>query len=316
VFDLLGHDENDMTAALGWALRSSRPFLDALVRAGCDCRAGSGEAFVRLQTFGADRGFTDVELDVPGVARVIIEAKCGFDLPALAQLRRYRPRLNGTPEGVVRALLVVSGASPTIAAQTLPQALEGVPVRFLSWKKVHQLAVSVQGEGSHAERRLVREFVSYMGSLVGMKRNDSSWCYVVSIGAGSWDGWPISQREVVVKLRRYFHPIGGGWPTSPPNYLAFRFDGKLQSAHHVEDVEITTDLRQHFEGVPREWTDPFFVYRLGPPIVPPRDVPTGPGIRQAARVWCYLDTLLTSKTITDALKATKKRQQQTEAEPQ
>jgi hypothetical protein len=46
---------------------------------------------------------------------------------------------------------------------------------------------------------------------------------------------------------------------------------------------------------------------LGPPIKPPHPVPNGPSIRQANRVWCMLDLLLKSATITDAWLETQKR---------
>ena len=38
----------------------------------------------------------------------------------------------------------------------------------------------------------------------------------------------------------YFHPIGRGWPEEPPNYIAFRYDGKLQSVHYIESYEVVT----------------------------------------------------------------------------
>lgn len=38
----------------------------------------------------------------------------------------------------------------------------------------------------------------------------------------------------------------GGWPLDPPNYLAFRYDSRLQTIHHVERWEVVDDLEPLF----------------------------------------------------------------------
>ena len=50
----------------------------------------------------------------------------------------------------------------------------------------------------------------------------------------------------------------------------------------------------------------YFVYSLGPAIIPSKEVRTG-RIYPSDRVWCHLDTLLTCDTISDARDLTKKR---------
>jgi hypothetical protein len=57
---------------------------------------------------------------------------------------------------------------------------------------------------------------------------------------------------------------------------------------------------------------PDFVLTLGPPIRPPRLVPTGPGVRRAARVWADIDLLGTSDSITEAVRLTKNRHARSE----
>jgi hypothetical protein len=52
---------------------------------------------------------------------------------------------------------------------------------------------------------------------------------------------------------------------------------------------------------------PHYLLELGPAIRPANAVPTGPGIPRANRVWCMLDLLLTSASVTDAQKETKRR---------
>ena len=115
--------------------------------------------------------------------------------------------------------------------------------------------------------------------------------------------------DVVEKYRRYFHPLGGGrggWPDEPPNYLAFRYDGHVKSIHHVEGYEVVDDLAPFFSEQPSEEWDPHVLYELGPPICPVKPMRVGTQLR-AARRWCFIDTLLTSDTLVEALEATGER---------
>lgn len=47
------------------------------------------------------------------------------------------------------------------------------------------------------------------------------------------------------------------------------------------------------------WDGDYYVYKLGPAIIPPHSVKTGK-IYRNGRVWAMLDTLLTSDTISGA----------------
>lgn len=114
------------------------------------------------------------------------------------------------------------------------------------------------------------------------------------------------------RKHRYFHPIGGGrggWPKEPPNYIAFRYNGKLQSIHHVEGYEVFTNPHEKFPEIPEEKWSPHFLYRLGPAFVPSKEVRTG-NIYPNGRVWCMLDTLFTCDTISAARDLSQKRERQ------
>jgi len=97
-----------------------------------------------------------------------------------------------------------------------------------------------------------------------------------------------------------------------PNYLGFRYGGKLQRIHHVEKYEIVYDLAKYIPEVnARKWRKahgehPKILYWLGPAIVPSCEVKTG-NIFSAGRLWAALDLLLTSPTVADACTKTKKR---------
>lgn len=56
-----------------------------------------------------------------------------------------------------------------------------------------------------------------------------------------------------------------------------------------------------------EW-EPHFLYKIGQGFAPSKEVKTGT-IYPNGRVWCMLNTLFTSDTISDAQDKTKRRQQ-------
>lgn len=56
-----------------------------------------------------------------------------------------------------------------------------------------------------------------------------------------------------------------------------------------------------------EW-EPHFLYKIGQGFAPSKEVKTGT-IYPNGRVWCMLNTLFTSDTISDARDKTKRRQQ-------
>lgn len=107
--------------------------------------------------------------------------------------------------------------------------------------------------------------------------------------------------EIVKKYNKYFHPIGGnGWPKEPPNYIAFRYGGKLQAIYHIGDYVVTKNLyNEAAEMLDVTEDGNFFVYKLGSAIVSLKEVKYGK-IYLNGRVWSMLDTLITSDTISEA----------------
>ena len=127
-----------------------------------------------------------------------------------------------------------------------------------------------------------------------MQNKDSNWVYVVSLGANTPDGCNLTWIQIVQKYNKYFCPVGKyGFPKEPPNYIAFRYDGRLQAIHHIEDYTVTRNLHEQFPEMPDEaLAENHFIYSLGPAIVPSKTVKTG-NIYRSGRVWAMLDTLLT-----------------------
>jgi hypothetical protein len=144
-----------------------------------------------------------------------------------------------------------------------------------------------------------------------MQNVSSNLVYVVSLG-GEIENTGISFRDVVLEHNTYFCPVGGGrgrWPKEPPNYLGFRFDGKLQQIRHVEAYRVAEDDHAGFEPLKgkvacdheRHW-----VFELGPPIVPNKEVRNGK-LWPTHRGWIAIDLLLTRDTVAEARDETNAR---------
>jgi hypothetical protein len=314
MFELLGQDENDMTGSLGWALSQAPSFLALFVSEIGLPPTGVRDAEVRLQEYESGRGFTDIEIELPGKFCVIIEAKRDWNLPARGQLMRYARRSQFRRYPFARKrLVVVSDCTDEYAAARLGnQRFLGVPATPLGWSRVISIAKRSLRQAAHEEKGLIRQLLSYLTGLVGGQTKriiDSNRVFVVSLGKGTGRGYKIPWIDFVEKKRRYFHPVGGkgGWPSSPPTYIAFRYKGKLQSIHYIKHYEVLTNLSARIPGVPRGEHDPCFLYTLGPAFRPLNEVPVGERIHWAALRWCALDTLFTSRTISDAWETSRKR---------
>lgn len=309
VFDLMGQRENDMTAALGWGLSQSPALLTGLVAAVSDVRIDPGEAVIRLQDYHATGGFTDVEVLVPDVLHLILEAKRGWNLPTADQLEHYAQRFEIDAAGMVQSIVVLTqwGATSMVERQ-LPVWPFEYPRRVLGWGDLVELTEGAAGQGPLAERRLLRELATYLRGVADMRDTNSNSVYVVSLGSRMGEGWPVNNIQIVEDHDRYWFPASGkNWPKVPPNYLGFRYYGRLQSIRHVDAYVIDTNPARHLAVAPSQEWDPHFFFSLGPPIRPNHEVPTGRRIQRSARVWVDIDLLVTAPTISDALELTKQR---------
>ncbi len=120
----------------------------------------------------------------------------------------------------------------------------------MSWKELAKLAARSLRNANHAEKRLLGELLTYLRGIMTLQNLESNWVYVVSLGSGTPAGWEISWIDIVEKRLKYFHALDGSWPKEPPNYIAFRYRGKLQSIHHIESAEVFTDPHSKFKEIP------------------------------------------------------------------
>jgi len=90
--------------------------------------------------------------------------------------------------------------------------------------------------------------------------------------------------------------------------MGFRYDGRLQSIHHVDDYVVSDTPFGHVPGAPNiTWDAPAFFLQLGPPIRPDHRVPTGKGIWPSAPTDVDIDLLLTAQSVVEARALTKAR---------
>jgi len=313
VFDLLGDKEDDITYSIGWGLAQSDGFAKALLGKAYGKRKVGDPTAIRLQESVKGQGRTDIEIETDDV-HLIIEAKRGWQLPVRSQLELYVPRLKKTQPKEPLLLVIAESSAEWVTTQSLPAALDGIPVRYLSWGEVAALATrTAQKSKTNNEKRLLRELYQYLKGLMNMQDVTSNLVYVVSLGTGPlYPGGP-SFESFITEKNICFQPVGGGkggWPVTPPNYLGFRYDGQLQQIRHVESYEIHNnpwDVIYPGIGKKLGWTDtPHFFYQLGPVIKPACPVMTG-GLYGSGRHWCAIDLLLTCESVREARDKTQAR---------
>lgn len=312
VFDLLGNKEDDITYSVGWALAQSDALARALLREAFDEDDEVEE--VRLQETIPGAGRTDIEIETRR-HHLIVEAKRGWDLPRPGQLETYATRFAGDERA--GSILVVSECAPhypPIAA--LPASIGDVSVAYLPWARIAEMVGDVaDASHSYAEKRLLRELHRYLRSLMTTQNMTSNLVYVLVLNDHPLAWSSITFLQTVVEKGLYYHPVGGnrgGWPRTPPNYLAFRYRGRLQRIHHVEGYEVITRPHDHIPEISPDvdWSDePHFLYTLGALIEPTQEVKTGK-LWMNQRVWVAVDLLLTSRSIADARDATRARHDQ------
>lgn len=314
VFDLLGGKEDDITYSVGWGLAQSETFARGMLREAFG-EAEQGEiAAIRLQESERGTGRTDVEIETEQL-HLIVEAKRGWNLPSASQLQQYAERLSEHEDRDGRIMVVAECAPyyPPVKDLLKPLAdVPDVPVSYSSWRRVAEMATNTAAASrNHAEKRLLAELTSYLKGLMTMQDVTSNLVYVVVLGQDPLRWSSLTFKDTVVERGFYYHPVGGrkGWPHTPPNYIGFRFDGRLQQIRHIDRYEVITRPHEHIpEIIPEaDWSDePHFLYTLGTPIEPPRPVLNGK-IWPNARLWCALDLLLTCETIRDARDKTQER---------
>ncbi len=312
-FDLLGSDEDAITGAIAWTLKQSPTLLTAMVASLTGYTGSMADVQLHFQRSEREKGRTDLEIVVPDEVHLILEAKKGWELPTRGQLELYtRRRSLAGSRAKIRMIITLSQADARYAGLFLPPAINGFPVRHLSRRDLAAtLTRAIAATSGLHEKKSLRILGEYLNKTMSKPNLLSNQVYVVSLSSKlptpSWVGTTFV--DVVERHRRYFHPVGAGWPMTPPNYIAFRYGGALKAIHHIDEAVVTKDLADVAPGklAPCPVAHPHFLYSLGPAMRPHHHVPAGPKVRQSTRVWAALDLLLTAPTITEAMLESKKR---------
>ena len=310
VFQLIGNLENDITKSIAWALARCPEFLKAVINEVMLLEINTQNVRIKYQEFEKNKGITDLEITDDTSFYIIIEAKRGWILPGAEQLALYSQRRNIIESPVShKAIISMSECSEDYANAYLPfKVINDIPVNHLSWKKIYELANSAKVGSSISHKNMLKELMRYLGGIMTMQAKESNWVYVVSLSTAKPENCDLTWIELVEKKIKYFHPFGiNGWPKEPPNYIGFRYGGRLQSIYHIESYSIVKNLHDEIEEMPNvEDEYEHFVYSLGKPIIPSKVVKTG-NIYASGRKWAMLDTLLTADTIHEASKISKQR---------
>lgn len=298
VFDLLGRNEIDLTAALGWVLAHSPALVDTVARH-LGLEVNVDDVIVALEVLDAE-GRTDIELTAP-MTKVVIEAKQGWLVPGEQQFTKYRGRFDGMEH---RLLVSMSDSSERWARDQLPSGVAGIPVRHVSWDTVRAAVRTSLGTTRGRERLWLEELEAYMGRATSTVPYDDQWVFCVVVSDTRLGG--MTFQDYVLHERAYFHPFGGNntWPKKAPNFLCFRWGGQVRQVNRVERFEVIPHLSDRWPAVTREESDgPHIVYDLGP------DIPIAPisttGTYATGRVWCLLDQLLVQPVLADAVRSSK-----------
>jgi hypothetical protein len=308
-FDLLGKREDDMTFGLGLVASRSERFLSLLVERITGTSIPCADGLIRLQTTEqSSRGRTDVEIEIPGRFAGVLEAKRGTNLPTINQLARYVPILHAI-DAPYRRLTAVTNAPPAFASRALPPDIDGIEVNHLTWRELRLLAGRARRGETNRNKQLLDEFTDYLTEILGMEKIRSNMVWVVALNNDMDNG--ITFRDWVYVYSRYNYWVEGSSSPEPPNYIAFRFDERLHSIHHVEGYDVFTNPHDVVPEATDVEVRPFYSLQLGPNFFARPDgvkVKAGPRVRMANRVSVMLDTLFTCTTISAALDETERRE--------
>ncbi|MCM1026257.1 MAG: hypothetical protein NC432_07460 [Roseburia sp.] len=320
VFDLIGDRENDITKSIAWAFVKSPCLLESVVDYLIHVSVNAEDVVIRYQEFEKNKGVTDLEITDNRKFYIIIEAKRGWNLPGEAQLKLYSKRTDfRNSPAKIKAIVSMSECTEEYAKKRRP-VIPGIMVLHLPWMEICNISGKLRAKTAGKQNYILNELERYIKRIMTTQKKDTNWVYVVSLGLnkaeiitskGEKKAADITYVDIVRKYHRYCCPVGGGkggWPKEPLTYIAFRYNGMLQSIHHIESYTVTDNLHLFVPEIPdAELSTTHFVYELGSAITPPGTVRTGKKIVRSNRVWVQLDTLFTSETVTEAMEISKAR---------
>ena len=264
-----------------------------------------------FRSYTSDNGITDIEITDNENYHIIIEAKHGWNLPQLQQLKKYAERQDFAERNIANKIIVtMSECSAEYAKNNLPKEINGITIKHMPWRDVFDCAKNAKSNSDNEGKKMLGELCKYLEGVIGMQNYLSNEVYCVSLSRDTVnENSSLRWIDIALKYGKYFCPQGNGWLVEPPNYIAFRYDGKVQSIHHIESYVITKNIHTYISEYPDHQENiPHFVFTLGEAIIPSKCVKSGAKMR-ARRVWAMIDLLLTCDTVDEAVAKTKERKE-------
>lgn len=322
VFQLLGSKENDMTYSFGWALKSSKTFLEKfLLKVGISKdQLVESEILISLQEHKQKtHGFTDIEIVITGKksAHIIIEAKRGWDLVSQEQIEKYVHAADEYDTLNKKTVIVLTNYDEKrIVSSGLHHGKVGdYNVQYVSWKNVLRLCQNAFKETrGQQEKWVLRDLENYLKGIVVMRDVKSNMVYSCVVTDDTFCSANVTFKDVIDR-GFYFHPIGKGYSHVPHNYMAFRYKGLTDKIYYVREVQDFSNYEDAFKLMKwkvdlksKDETDPHFLYFLDECSIE-INPPIRNGKIHAAGTYSniMLDTLITSGSIGEALRKTKQR---------
>jgi len=306
VHSLHGTNENAATIAVGWCLEQSPTFLKCFLRSAIGIENYDADKIsIELQK-GEEKRRTDMEIRCGTDFHIIVESKKGWEIPSEDQLRTYARRFGD--ETKLKIMLSLSAVSKNYAEGRLPELDKTIQIKPCSWGDVLKMAESSQSKASDRKEKMqLEELRNHLKGYADMSDARDNMVWVVSLSSDKIiEGSGYTWIDVVEKDNSYFHPVRNHYTVIPPNYIGFRYDGKLQSVHHIKGSEVVRNIQE----VNSNWLktdEDHFVYELGSAMRPAKTIRSGPIM--ARHVGCMIDTLLSGEfnTILEAGNETQRR---------
>ena len=304
-FGLLGSDENALSFALGYTLQQSPNLLHWFLKEiGINGIRRSSLKNVHIdvqrhRSGNTKAGITDIEIRLPGIFHIIIEAKVGLGIPGIDQCQKYLPRFDDNPESTQILVTLVESADQSFVKNYVIQdpRLQGKLVGFHWSQLISECIRLMLGKKANTQNtEWVRHFYNFMDQEFVMKAFTTEvWLLSVNTKPLWHNGlsfWDIHQ-----KYHLYFDQKH---PTVRPLYIAFRVDGVVDSIYRVLEIEHSVrviDLIPELVNLTHDWPhEPNTIWRFGHAIPLAKPLRTGSGMYNR-RVRCDLDLLLTCETV-------------------
>jgi hypothetical protein len=138
----------------------------------------------------------------------------------------------------------------------------------LPWRQVLADIAATRSTCRGRERFWLDQLDTYLVGAINVRNVADSWTYCVVLNEERpGDGGALTFRQFVTDELRYFHPYGiSGWPTEPPNFIAFRWHGSVHRIHRILSAEVVPSLRERWPDIPP--TEDTMRSRVRPPSGP------------------------------------------------